>query len=46
MVTAGQTYFIIVDGYTGSCGGSSGAFTLTMVPDRRGVPRTSARSFI
>jgi hypothetical protein len=27
-VTAGQTYFVVVDGYEGSCGGASGSFTL------------------
>ncbi len=31
-VTAGQTYYIVVDGYGGSCGGSSGSFTLTVTP--------------
>jgi hypothetical protein len=31
-VTAGRTYYIIVDGFAGSCGGSSGTFGLTVTP--------------
>jgi lysyl oxidase len=31
-VTAGTTYTIAVDGFGGSCGGSEGAFQLTIVP--------------
>jgi hypothetical protein len=31
-VTGGQAYFVIVDGFAGSCGGSSGTFTLTVTP--------------
>ena len=35
-VTAGQTYYIVVDGYGDSCGGSSGNFTLTITPPTGG----------
>jgi glucose/arabinose dehydrogenase len=31
-VVAGQTYTIVVDGYSGSTGGSQGAFALTVTP--------------
>jgi hypothetical protein len=31
-VTAGTTYYVIVDGYTGSTGGSQGAYLLTVTP--------------
>jgi pro-kumamolisin-like protein len=31
-VTAGVTYTLVVDGYSGSCGGSSGAFSMTVTP--------------
>ncbi len=31
-VTAGQTYLIVVDGFSGSCGGASGTFSLTVTP--------------
>jgi hypothetical protein len=34
LVTAGQTYYIVVDGYAGSCGGSSGNFVLTVTAPR------------
>ena len=30
-VTAGTTYYVVVDGYAGSCSGSSGPFTLRIV---------------
>jgi hypothetical protein len=31
-VVAGTTYYVVVDGYTGSTGGSQGNFVLTVVP--------------
>jgi len=31
-VAAGETYWIVVDGYAGSCGGASGPFSLTVTP--------------
>jgi hypothetical protein len=31
-VTAGQTYYIVVDGYAGSSGGSQGAYIVTVIP--------------
>ena len=40
-VTAGQTYFIVVDGFAGSCGGSEGAFTLSVVPPAGGGATTT-----
>src|SRR4029077_20136419 len=39
-VTAGQTYYIIVDGFAGSCGGSSGNFRLNVTPP--GAPPTTS----
>jgi hypothetical protein len=41
-VTAGQPYVIVVDGYTGSCGGSAGPFALTVIPP--GPPTTTTTS--
>jgi hypothetical protein len=31
-VSAGTTYSIVVDGYSGSCGGASGTFAMTVTP--------------
>jgi hypothetical protein len=31
-VVAGQTYYLVVDGYSGSTGGSMGPFALTVTP--------------
>jgi hypothetical protein len=35
-VTAGRTYYIFVDGYEGTAGGSSGQFVLTVTPPAEG----------
>jgi hypothetical protein len=40
-VTAGQPYFIVVDGFSGSCGGASGAFRLTVTPPGVQPPTTT-----
>ncbi len=43
-VTAGQTYFIIVDGFNGSCGGDRGNFALTVVAPGGTPPTTTTTS--
>ena len=43
-VFAGHTYVIVVDGYAGSCGGSSGAFALTVIPPVSSTTTTSSTS--
>jgi Lysyl oxidase len=45
-VTAGQTYFIFVDGFAGSCGGSQGAFTLSVVPPLSGGLITTTTTLV
>lgn len=41
-VTAGRTYYIFVDGYAGSTGGSQGAFAVTVTPPTGSPPPTDA----
>jgi Lysyl oxidase len=43
-VTAGQTYWLVVDGYAGSCGGASGAFTLRITPPAGATTTTTLAS--